>query len=358
MIGHLCKTGFHCWSRFKRLQTAGSSQRLPSTQVSLPQLSSQQHDFYNSTWRGYCVSLHNSWRTSSNRRHQTPNSISLHKTLHSATTLAYKKNHWATCQRFLSIIHLKCDIPALCPLQLPTIKIRLANVTTCLHVELGRASPTLFANQTLIQWWDQICGQDVQSLGLKTLPRHGLMDAHLTVSILSSQYLSSCDHWKKSVKVDISVLLDLHQKITVRVSLKTIPLWFHDQPFQIHISTMGNFLSFWAVPFEGTTVSLGDFPFEELFPTLCVCGLGAREDDCVFFPRLLSSWRKLQASPFVHYPFAFHWKHSPSFLSTRACFPLRVFINTPVSILSFLAWKFRVLIFWFKGLCTMVLNFL
>ena len=80
----------------------------------------------------------------------------------------------------------------------------------------------------------------MHSQDLKTLPPHGLMDAHLTASTLSSHFLSSCDHQKKSVKVS----LELHQKITVRVSLETIPLRLHDQPFQFHICTIGNFLSF------------------------------------------------------------------------------------------------------------------
>ena len=34
---------------------------------------------------------------------------------------------------------------------------------------------------------------------------------------------------------------------------------------------------------------------------LSVCGLGTREDDGATFPRLLSSWRKLQAFPFVRW---------------------------------------------------------
>ena len=44
------------------IQPAANSQfesTLASTQVSLPQYSSQQHDSYNSIWRGRCVSLHN-----------------------------------------------------------------------------------------------------------------------------------------------------------------------------------------------------------------------------------------------------------------------------------------------------------
>ena len=65
----------------------------------------------------------------------------------------------------------------------------VANVTS-LQVEQGRSSPILVADQTLIPVRDQICGQDVHALDLKTFPPQGLMDAHLTVSILSSQFLS------------------------------------------------------------------------------------------------------------------------------------------------------------------------
>ena len=86
-----------------------------------------------------------------------------------------------------------------------------------LHVEKGRPSPILFADQTLSQ------GLFLHSFSLPVIIRNN------------------------SVKVDIGVLLDLHQKHTVRVSLKTIPLRLHDQPFQFHISTMGNFLSFFEL---------------------------------------------------------------------------------------------------------------
>ena len=49
-------------------------------------------------------------------------------------------------------------------------------------------------------------------------------------------------------------------------------------------------------------------------------------------------------------------KHSPCFLSTLTFFPLRVFTNTPVSTLSFLASKFRALTFRSMCLFTMVFN--
>ena len=97
------------------------------------------------------------------------------------------------------------------------------------------------------------------------------------------------------------------------------------------------------------------FPFEELFPSFCVCGLGAGEDNRVSFPRLMSSWRKLRASPVDHCPFAFHWSqtpfplsmpHDPLLFSFQQWHSLFGVTNTPVSILSFRAWKFLVLIIW------------
>ena len=56
---------------------------------------------------------------------------------------------------------------------------------------------------------------------------------------------------------------------------------------------------------QGNVCTLFDISFQKdhlwetslskgFLPSFCVCGPGAGEDDCVFFPRLLSSWRKLQ----------------------------------------------------------------
>ena len=62
-----------------------------------------------------------------------------------------------------------------------------------------------------------------------------------------------------------------------------------------------------TVSFKGSVCTIFDFSFlkydclwetvlsKVFFRHFCVCGLGAREDDSVFFPRSLSSWRKLQA---------------------------------------------------------------
>ena len=46
-------------------------------------------------------------------------------------------------------------------------------------------------------------------------------------------------------------------------------------------------------------------------------------------------WRKLQDFPFEQYPFAFHWKHSPTLLSTKDLFPLWPFVTAPLSTISF-----------------------
>ena len=45
--------------------------------------------------------------------------------------------------------------------------------------------------------------------------------------------------------------------------------------------------------------------FRRFFPSLFVYGSGAGRDELVDFPHLFSSWRKLQASSFVHFPFVF-----------------------------------------------------
>ena len=44
--------------------------------------------------------------------------------------------------------------------------------------------------------------------------------------------------------------------------------------------------------------------------------------DCVIFPRLLISWRKLQLSPLEHCPLDFHCQQSPRILCTRCFCPL------------------------------------
>ena len=94
------------------------------------------------------------------------------------------------------------------------------------------------------------------------------------------------------------------------------------------------------------TTASESFPFRIIFHSLRVCSFEAREDSCIAFQRLFSSRRELQAFPLEHCPFAFHWKHSPCFQSTLTSFPLhRDFADTPVSYLSFLASKFRALIF-------------
>ena len=100
------------------------------------------------------------------------------------------------------------------------------------------------------------------------------------------------------------------------------------------------------------------FPFStNLFLHLVSAVLEQERTIVPSFHVCFSSWRTLQAFPFVHCPFAFHWWQSLCFFSTKTFFPIRVITNTPVSILSFLPWKFRVLIFWSKCLFTMVFNF-
>ena len=83
------------------------------------------------------------------------------------------------------------------PLQLPTIKIGLSSCK-CDHIFCTSSwivqVPILFANQTLNPGLrpksvDKTCSPRA----LKILLPHGLMDAHPTVSTLSSQFLSSCD---------------------------------------------------------------------------------------------------------------------------------------------------------------------
>ena len=84
VIGHFCRTWFfHCWCRFKRLRTASSSQRLPQPKYHCHNTVLCNMTPTVQTWRDCCVSLHNSCLTSSNSRHKTPKSISLHKPLHS-----------------------------------------------------------------------------------------------------------------------------------------------------------------------------------------------------------------------------------------------------------------------------------
>ena len=102
VIGHPCRTEFfHCWSRFKRLQTANLSQRLPQpkyhchntiSKYMAPTIQLQEIDVY-------LLTLRDERPPTVNIRHR---------------------------QRKMPIIHLMWDIPALGPLHLPTIKIGLS----------------------------------------------------------------------------------------------------------------------------------------------------------------------------------------------------------------------------------------
>ena len=140
---HLCRTWFlHCWSRCKRLQTANSSQRLPQP----------KYHCYNTVLSNiiptiqlgevtvYLFTIRDERPPTVDIRHQK--TISLHKTVHFQTTfqnIDVQRNVLeTTCQRYMSIIHLVCDVPALCPLQLPTIKIGIS-CCKCDHIFARRA---------------------------------------------------------------------------------------------------------------------------------------------------------------------------------------------------------------------------
>ena len=76
--------------------------------------------------------------------------------------------------------------------------------------------------------------------------------------------------------------------------------------------------------FPSRTTASGGISFRRSFPSFCVCGLGAGEDDCAFCPRL-DPWLKLQESPLTH---------CPAIVPLNAdFFPFTLLTNTPVSIL-------------------------
>ena len=56
-------------------------------------------------------------------------------------------------------------------------------------------------------------------------------------------------------------------------------------------------------------------------PSVCVGTLEGEEDDCARWPEWDPSWLILQESPLGHYPVAFHWKPSPTFLSALTILP-------------------------------------
>ena len=87
---------------------------------------------------------------------------------------------------------------------------------------------------------------------------------------------------------------------------------------------------------------LGGLPFEAFSQSLFVRDSGVGEGERALVPRLLHVYchrgEKLQASPFVQYPFAFHWQQSPCSLSTLTNFSLLLlFAGVPVAGLSFVA---------------------
>ena len=64
-----------------------------------------------------------------------------------------------------------------------------------------------------------------------------------------------------------------------------------------------------------------------------------RRFDCVIFPRLFISWRKLQLSPFTHCPLVSHCQHSPRVLCPR-CFVTWFLTTAFLSSFPFLSPKF------------------
>ena len=146
----------------------------------------------------------------------------------------------------MSIIHLMCDVPALCPLQLPTIKIGLT-CCKCDHI-IAR-----WAGIVPVPSWSQIQRLSRVRPNLWTrraFPRLENTSANgCTPNCIKSFF--SFSHFAtlkdNSVKVGICVLLDLHQKTTVGASLQTIKLWFHNRRLQFHICSMRDFLSFCTV---------------------------------------------------------------------------------------------------------------
>ena len=59
----------------------------------------------------------------------------------------------------------------------------------------------------------------------------------------------------------------------------------------------------------------------DAFFTLCCMKELGEGFNCVFFARLLISWRKLQLSPLEHCPLAYHCQQSRRFLCSRCCVP-------------------------------------
>ena len=84
---------------------------------------------------------------------------------------------------------------------------------------------------------------------------------------------------------------------------------------------------------------LWDFGFSMFFRSFCCMKKFGDVFDCVIFPRLLISWRKLQLSPSTHCPLDSHCQQSPRILCTRCFVPW--FLTTAFfSWFPFLAPKF------------------
>ena len=95
--------------------------------------------------------------------------------------------------------------------------------------------------------------------------------------------------------------------------------WRSQTSFQVMSARLSQFLLRWTIISLSTYLSMKFFFFFFFF-FHCVCDLGAREDDCVFFTSWLSSWRKLQEFPFDHCPLALHSYYFPTFLSALTLF--------------------------------------
>ena len=69
----------------------------------------------------------------------------------------------------------------------------------------------------------------------------------------------------------------------------------------------GNSCTVFDVSFRMDYLTWERFLLKVFFRHFVVGDLGAGEEDCAFFSRWLSSWRKLQESPLEHRLVAFHW---------------------------------------------------
>ena len=148
--------------------------------------------------------------------------VSSHKALHSEVYVQSVDVHRSDFEKPANARHVSSWNEIHSSFQQSKLVYLVVNVTTFLHVGQDHSNHILSGNPTPIQARDQACGQHVFCQDLENTS-------------------DTRNIWEQLSKWE-SVLLGLHQKTAVCVSLEAIKLSPHDQLLHFHVGSMHNFL--------------------------------------------------------------------------------------------------------------------